>query len=409
MTSVRTVLAPPRPQGPGRPSDKDDRGDSAPGGVGRLRVAQVLVGFRVDGGAERVVRTLLGEARRLPLEASVIVLKPPKAGNRNELRDLGCGLIDLPARRLVDPIRFLKLLRALRRGRFDVVHTHLTSANILGVVAARILGIPSVVTLHSTHSEADGHWYHGRLERFVLRHVAGTILAVGHETALAQSSRIGRSDIVVLSNAVAPSEPIDAAARCALRREIMSDPSRRLILTVGRIEPPKAHDDLVEAFAELVAGGVDAELVIVGRGSLHSATEALATQHGVADRVHFPGVRGDVPALMQVADLFALSSHWEGLPMVLLEAMECRLPIVSTDVGDVASLLDGTPSRIVPPGRPQELAAALAATLADLDAHRDLTTAGAQIVRTRYSSSAWADQLLHQYTRVTTPGSSASG
>src|SRR5690606_38784445 len=161
--------------------------------VPSLRVAHVLVGFRVDGGAERVGRTLLAEMHRLPLQSSVSVLKPAKAGNRDELRHLERGFIELPARRLVDPIRFVRLLRALRRGRFDVVHTHLSTANILGVVAARMLGIPTVVSLHSTYSDAVEHWYHGRLERLVLRHLATTVLAVGHETAVAQQRRIGRT------------------------------------------------------------------------------------------------------------------------------------------------------------------------------------------------------------------------
>lgn len=404
MTNLRSTFVWPWSPSPGRRSAhpiRGARGDHDSCATRTLRVAHVLVGFRVDGGAERVVRTLLTEMRRLPIESSLVILKPAKAGNHDELRDLECEFIELPARRLIDPIRFLRLLRALRRGQFDVVHTHLSAANILGVLAARMLGIPAMVSLHSTYSDADDHWYHGRLERFVLRHFATTVIAVGHETALVQAPRIGRTDIVVLPNAVVPAEPVDAATRRELRRGIMTDPSRRLLLTVGRLEPAKAHDDLVDAFAELVQGRPDAELAIVGRGSLQGATEALVEQHGLGDRVHFLGVRGDVPALMQSADLFVLSSRWEGMPMVLLEAMECRLPIVSTDVGDVASVLGATPSRIVPPDQPRALAAALGHALAELEADRDLTSAGADLVRRDYSSAAWAEAVFHLYVAVT--------
>lgn len=386
---------------PGSSRRETETADDADLDARSIRVAQVLVGFRVDGGAERLVRTLLDEMRDRRCESSVIVLKPAPDGSAEELRERGCGFVGLPARRLVDPIRFLRLVRTLHRGRFDVVHTHLTAANILGVMAARLLRIPSVVTLHSTHSAADDHWYHGRLERFVLRRLATTVIAVGHETALAQGPRIGRADIVVLPNAVAPTQPIDPASRYELRREIMSDPGGRLILTVGRLEPPKAHDDLVEAFAELVERRPGAELAIVGRGSLQDDIEALVARHGLTDRVHFLGVRDDVPALMQAADVFALSSRWEGLPVVLLEAMESRLPIVSTDVGDVASLLEDTPSRIVPPGEPKAFAEALADTLDCIDAGQDLASAGADLVRSRYSSAAWADDLLRRYRAVT--------
>jgi glycosyltransferase involved in cell wall biosynthesis len=362
-----------------------------------LRIAQVLVGFRSDGGAERVVRTLLQETCASRNELTVFTLKPGAHGDADELRRLGSALEPLPARRLVDPIRFVRLVRTLRQGDFDIVHTHLSAANILGVLAARLLGIPSIVTLHSTQSTADDHWYHGRLERLVLRRFATTLIAVGEETALAQGSRIGRSDLVVLPNAVRPTEPVDETTRRAVRREIMSEPDGELVLTVGRLEPPKAHDDLLEAFAALVADRPTAELAIVGRGSLHSETAAHAERLGLADRVHFLGVRDDVSTVMQSADVFALSSRWEGLPMVLLEAMECGLPIVSTDVGDVGILLHETPSRVVAPGEPDAFAAALQATLDDLDAGRDLTSAGSSLVRRRYSSAVWADELLRCY------------
>ena len=87
--------------------------------------------------------------------------------------------------------------------------------------------------------------------------------------------------------------------------------------------------------------------------------------------------------------------------MVLLEAMESRVPIVSTDVGDAATLLDGTPSRVVPPSEPSRLAAALADTLDALDRGDDLTSAGAMIVRQHYSSAAWADELVSRYRAAT--------
>lgn len=380
------------------PSTSDgDIGRDHTRGEAVLRIAQVLVGFRSDGGAEQVVRTLLEELRHREVETTVITLHRTAHGDVDELHRLGSALVRLPARRLVDPVRFARLVRTLRRGRFDIVHTHLTAANILGVLAARILRIPAIVTLHSTESRADDHWYHGRLERFVLRHFATTLLAVGEETAVAQRTRIGRCDIVVLPNAVAPTAPIDAAARDELRRAVMADPGRRLILTVGRLELPKAHADLLVAFADLVDLYPDAELAIVGRGSLRDETEELAMRLGLSDRVHLLGVRSDVRALMQAADVFALSSRWEGLPMVLLEAMDSRLPVVSTDVGDVARLLEDTAGRLVTPGEPSALTAALRDALVDLDHGRDLASAGAHVVHEQYSSLRWAHEVLTHY------------
>jgi len=393
------------PSTPSAPTDVAHGCAESPGAAAeaerpRLRIAQVLVGFRPDGGAERLVRTFLDEMQSFPCDTVVFTLKPGANGDDAELRALGAELVKLPARRLIDPVRFARLVRALRRGHFDVVHTHLAGANILGVVAASLLRIPSVVTLHSTRSSADDHWYHGRLERFVLRRLATTLIAVGEETAIAQSDRIGRRDLVVMPNAVTPIPPLDPAVRRTVRNAIMADPDRRLVLTVGRLEPPKAHADLIDAFAAVVRRGVDAELAIVGRGSLQEETEAVVAAHGLCDRVHFLGVRDDVHEVMHAADLFALSSRWEGLPMVLLEAMESELPIVSTDVGDVGAVLDDSAARVVPPGDPGALADGLVEALADLDVGRDLTTAAVRTVRERYSSAGWACQLYDRYAEI---------
>jgi glycosyltransferase involved in cell wall biosynthesis len=92
-----------------------------------------------------------------------------------------------------------------------------------------------------------------------------------------------------------------------------------------------------------------------------------------------------------------MSSVWEGLPMALLEAMDAGTAIVATDVGDVADVLANTPSRVVPPGDIDALAAAMVGTYADVHAGRDLTSAGRDVVADKYSSTAWADRVIDHY------------
>ena len=389
---------------PHRRHDSTDLPDAGPtpsteGDVAPIRVAQLLVGFRSDGGAEQLVRTLIDEMTTMPCTASVFTLNPVRGEIAADLERRESDLTTLPARRLVNPLRFVRLLRALRRGEFDVIHTHLTAANILGVLAGRILRIPTVVTLHSTVSTSDDHWYHGRLERLVLGRLADVIVAVGEETAVTQGERLGRDDLVVMPNAIASAPEIDDERRTTLRREVMNDPERSMVLAVGRLEPAKGYPDLIDAFADVVTGH-DAELVIVGRGSLHDELDDRIGQADLRDRARIVGVRDDVRDLMQACDLFVMSSHWEGLPMVLLEAMASDVPVVGTDVGDIAAVLADTPSRIVEPGRPEQLATAIGDTL-DLAADGvDLTSAGRAVVCDRFSSRTWAAATTDLYRRV---------
>lgn len=363
-----------------------------------LRVAALVVGMRVDGGAETVVRTLLRELRATPCDATVFTLRRLHPKVRDELERLGASVVELPGRKLVSPRRFGRLLRALHDGRFDVIHTHLTGANLLGLLCGGLLRIPVVVTLHSTRSSADDHWYHGRLERWLIRHFATRVLAVGEETASARSEVLGGDvDIRVLNNAVAPTPPPTEEERDRLRREVMDDPSGVLFLSVGRLVPAKAHDNLIEAFVEVRRRLPEAELAIAGRGKLGDELRTLASARGLGGSVHFLGRREDARRLIASADVFVSSSVWEGLPMALLEAMEAGTPVVATDVGDVGDVLRDTPSRVVVPGDVPALAEAMVATVDDIRRRRDLTSAAKRVVAERYSSAAWAECMLDHY------------
>jgi glycosyltransferase involved in cell wall biosynthesis len=373
-----------------------------------LRVAALIVGMRIDGGAENVVRTLIAELRDTRCTASVITLRDIDPEIAGSIRELGAELVELPGRRMVSPRRFLRLLRELRTGRYDIIHTNLTGANLLGLAAGALLRIPVVVTLHSTRSSGDRHWYHGRLERFLIRHVAARVIAVGDETASARQVVLGDDvDIHVLPNAIAPTTLPDRAGRATLRHGFMLDPDAPLFITVGRMTPAKGHAQLLHAFGLLRTVVPDAELAIVGDGALRRAVESVVDELDLGGCVHLLGRRADARALVSAADVFVMSSVWEGLPMALLEAMDAGTAVVATDVGDVGRVLEGTPSRVVPPGEPAALAEAMVDTLRDLRAGRDLVSAGRAVVSNHYSSTAWADRVLDHYRAVATDADGA--
>jgi glycosyltransferase involved in cell wall biosynthesis len=152
------------------------------------------------------------------------------------------------------------------------------------------------------------------------------------------------------------SEPGD---RARLRHELGLG-ERPVVLNVGRFEPAKDHAGLLRAFDALRGTMRDVVLLLVGQGDLVSEMQRQAEFMGLGDSVCFLGTRDDVPALMNAADVFAMSSSWEGLPLVLLEASAVGLPIVATDVGGNAEIVANEVSGlIVPPSNPGALAAAL--------------------------------------------------
>ena len=352
-----------------------------------LHIGIVIIGLRSDGGAEALVHTMLAGLADTTHRATVITLRPVRPADRQAVENTGARLIELPAAFLWSPRRFVRLLRALRGT--DVIHTHLVGANILGIVAARVLRIPCVTTLHNARTRADEHWYHGRLESFLLRRGTVRVLAVGADTAQARQPLLGDTTIHILDNAVAAPPAVSAHERTTLRAGVMTDPAASMVITVGRLEPQKAQHELIEAIRQLRESGRAIELVIAGRGRLESDLRDDVSDQGLGEFVHLVGTRRDARELMAVADVFALSSHWEGLPVSLLEAMIAAAPVVVTEVGDIGRVVDEHTGWIVEPGRPDALAAAIAEALDDplLAARR--AEAGAARVAADYGAEKW--------------------
>ena len=147
------------------------------------------------------------------------------------------------------------------------------------------------------------------------------------------------SRVTVLLNGIDPEAfKRDPAKRDLIRRQMGSLPGDQVIGAVGRLEPQKRFDLLLEAFAALRPGWPKTRLVIVGDGSLRDSLERQAARLGIGAICHFLGHRLDVAALHHAFDLFVQSSEYEGTPNAVLEAMAMETPIVATDVGGTREL-----------------------------------------------------------------------
>ena len=299
----------------------------------------------------------------------------------------------------------------LRARRIDVLQTHLPKANFLGLVMAW-RGVCRVYPTVHNNREFDYGDRAGRakraLRRFgysrMLAHCSA-VIAVSDQVkeSLARQLRTppGRKErIRVVPNGVRLPEPLRAGERDRLREALGVTGEQLLVAGAGRLTRQKNFTRLVEALGRLDVNGPDWRCVIAGDGELRTDLEAQVAAAGLGDRVRMPGLVADLPGLFAAADIFCLPSLFEGLPLVLLEAMGAGLPTAAFAIDGVSDVVsDGNQARLVAPDDAAALADALAALLADGPQRQRLGAAAKEAVRTRYGFEAVVDRLETVYRR----------
>jgi glycosyltransferase involved in cell wall biosynthesis len=336
-----------------------------------------LIDSLARGGAEQSLAAMAPHlaAAGVALEVAVLHDRP---GLREELEAAGVPVWSLagPGGRL-GWVRRARRLVAVRRP--DLVHTTLAEASLVGRVAASSFRVPVVSSLVNVAYGPD-QVAHGRtapwkvrvveaLDRATARGVT-RFHAVTRQVAevMAARLRIPRDRIDVIPRGRDPRVLGRRAERRARGRAALGLDSREaLVLAVGRQEPQKGLDVLLEAVPLLLEAAPTARVVVAGRdGSATPALRRLAGRLGIGERVAFLGARADVPDLLAACDVLVHPSRWEGMPGVLIEAMALEAPVVASDLPAVRELLeDGSMATIVPVGDARALAGAVARTLAD--------------------------------------------
>ena len=245
---------------------------------------------------------------------------------------------------LTDLVAFVELVRLFRRLRPTIVHTHSSKAGILGRWAAWCAGVP--VILHTIHgygiTPAQPAWL--RRVLILLERITGWITT--HWIAVAQADvekgitwgLFDRTQVSVVRPGIDPhpfQAAIDEPTRDALRAEFGAGPAEYLVGTVACLKPQKAPEDFVAVAKQVCDAVPHARFVLIGDGDLRPRIESLIEAKGLHTRLHLAGWRRDIPTVMKIFDAFLLTSHWEGLPRVLLEARAIGLPVVATRVGGI--------------------------------------------------------------------------
>lgn len=277
----------------------------------------------------------------------------------------------------------------------QVVHAHGLRAGIDSAIAAKGSSAYVVVTVHNlVRPEVSGRLKAVAFkpaERLVVGR-ADRVLAVSRDIAEALSSD-GDDKIEVLHLGVESGKPPQRSPE-AVRRELGLKGEDRVIVTASRLSSQKALDVMLEAMVH-----VEATLVVAGEGPLDRELRAMADDLGIGDRVMFLGFRSDVADLIAAADVFSLSSVWEGVPLAAMEAVQLGIPVVATDVGGTGELItDRVSGRLVRPRDAAALAAALRDVLADEDARSVYVASARATLASDFSTERMLERLRAIYT-----------
>jgi glycosyltransferase involved in cell wall biosynthesis len=174
-----------------------------------------------------------------------------------------------------------------------------------------------------------------------------------------------------------------------------------VVLTIGRLTVMKDHRSLLDAVPGLLRRFPDLAVVVLGDGHLHGRLQQQAAELGVTAAVHLAGHRSDARMLLDAADVFVLPSRHEGMPLVLMEAMDAGLPVVATRViGSEEVVVDGQTGLLVPPRDPGALGQALARLLADPQLQEQYGQAGRRRFQSCFTAARMAAETVQVYDRV---------
>lgn len=297
-----------------------------------MKIVQVMPEFGLAG-AEIMCENLTYELTKLGHEVTVISMYDYHSAITDRLEHFGVDMRYLGKAPGLDFSMVHKMKRIFRETDADVVHTHRHCAKY-AMPAAMLAGVKHRV--HTVHNVAgkENAGIDRKLNKFFFKHCHMVPVALSELTrnSVADEYRIDKDDIPVVYNGI-------DLGKCIVKSDYSVNGKFR-ILNIGRFSEQKNHIGLLKAFRIFHEKYPDSELWLIGDGEKKAEIKKYIKNNGLDQAVKLLGIQSDVYGYLHDADIFALPSNYEGMPMTLIEAMGTGLPIVATAVGGVPDMLD---------------------------------------------------------------------
>lgn len=309
------------------------------------------------GGAEVVVLNMSHELR--DRGHTVFPVGPAHGWLSQRFRESGFEPQHFSLRRPLDWRAVRELADMMRRLEIDVVHSHEFTMAVYGTAACKLAGRPHVITMHGNQTMT-----HALRRRVALRWAfrnshATAAVSEATKVQLDEDLGVGRDVVGLIRNGV----PIPRGDPEPVRKELGVRQGEVLILAVGNLDARKGHIYLLEALHRLSGQGIGPWRLAIagGRGGPEKARlEAFAAEHGMQDRFHILSYRDDIPNLLAAADILAMPSLWEGLPLAILESMLAGTAIVASQASGIPeAIVSGEHGLLTPSADSEALADAL--------------------------------------------------
>ena len=371
-----------------------------------IRILELRSVRGTGGGPEKTI--LLGAARSDAARFAVTVCylrdeRDDVFGIDVAAGKLPIDYVEVREKHSFDPGIWGQLRRVVRERQIDIVHAHDYKANLLAWLLARVEPVTPMSTVHGyTGNTARERWLYYPADKRVLSWLPA-LVAVSSEIRNELIHHGAKPDrVVTILNGIDHCRFRREPERSAeIRRQLGLAPDEVVIASVGRLEPQKRFDLLIDAFAELRRDRPQLTLLIVGDGTLHQPLQDQIARLGLEGACRLLGHRTDIGDLHHAMDLFIQSSDYEGTPNAVLEAMALETPVVATNVGGTAELTrHGIDGLIVPPGSAPVLADAIRTALDDAEGSRSRADSARRRVETVLSFDARMDTLESIYTNL---------
>lgn len=364
------------------------------------RVLLLAAANLTSGGGERHVTDIL---RRLQPEFDLSLACPPGGDLGAVAVHLGIPVFSVPIAAGFGPAQVRSVRRAIRLVAPNIVHAHGSRAAAYARIADPEAARRVLYTVHGIHVDQAGTTARRaallNVER-ILRHRTARFVTVCCADA-SKGARLGTlaaSRTTTIYNGVEIRPASSPGGR--FRAELGVPPGAPLVLSVGRFHAQKDQETLLLAWRLVTSHRPDAVLAIVGSGTLESRLSSVICAQGMSNSVRLVAPRETLADAYRDADVFALSSRWEGLPYVILEAMAHSLPVASTWVDGIPeAVADGSTGLLVPPGDPSALGQALVRLVSDPAQRARLGAAGRARVERDFSLGRMIDEVARLYRR----------